>query len=80
MDTNYPVQIISPNYCLPNPIDLTIVRKIFNTKEDFHIVDGNDNLIFKVTSKFWSLHDKKFLVDAAGNPIINLKPKVSSVN
>lgn len=72
-----PVSVIGPQYCLPYPVDLSIVRKFLTlTDGSFAVTDINDNLMFKVKEKLISLHDKRTLLDPAGNPIVTITEKV----
>ncbi|KAL3531622.1 hypothetical protein ACH5RR_005143 [Cinchona calisaya] len=69
--------IVGPQYCVPYPVDLAIVKKVFTlTDGNFVVADANDNLMFKVERKLLSLHDKRVILDAAGNPILTLRHKV----
>ncbi|KAB5561772.1 hypothetical protein DKX38_006729 [Salix brachista] len=42
--------------------------------------DINGTVIFQVTKKLFSLTDRRFLKDAAGNTIVNLKRKIMSLH
>lgn len=76
-----PVSVIGPQYCLPYPVDLSIVRKFLTlTDGSFAVTDINDNLMFKVKEKIISLHDKRTLLDPAGNPIVTITEKVFSLH
>ena len=73
----YPVPIVGPQYSVHYPVDLAIVRKVLTiTDGNFVVTDVNDNPMFKVKGKFMSLHDKRVVVDANGNPIVTLRRKV----
>lgn len=72
-----PVPIIGPQYCAPYPVDLAVVRKVLTISDgNFVVTDVNGTVIFKVKGKFLSLHDRRFLLDGAGNPIVTLRQKV----
>ena len=72
-----PVPIVGPQYCVPHVVDLAIARKVLSiTTGNFVVTDANDNLMFKVKRKFLTLHDKRVVEDAAGNPIVTLQRKV----
>ncbi|KAL3617410.1 hypothetical protein CASFOL_037731 [Castilleja foliolosa] len=76
-----PVAVISPHFCMRYPVDLTIVRKMMTLSEgNFGVRDMNGNLMFKVKGKFFSLHDRRVLLDAAGKPIITLRQKLLSAH
>ncbi|KAL6534487.1 hypothetical protein OROHE_013412 [Orobanche hederae] len=84
--TNYPavqssVAVISPQFCVGYPVDLTIVRKLMTLSEgNFGVTDVNGNIMFKVKGKLLSLHDRRVLLDAAGNPIITFQQKLLSAH
>lgn len=73
-----PVAIISPHYCAPYPIDLAIVRKVSTLAGgNFVVTDNNGNIIFKVKEILLAFaHERKLILDAAGNPIVTLRLKV----
>lgn len=72
-----PVAVISPQFCVGYVVDLTIVRKLMTLSEGgFGVADVNGNIIFRVKGKIFSLHDRRVLLDAAGNPIITFQQKV----
>ncbi|KAI4364350.1 hypothetical protein MLD38_020456 [Melastoma candidum] len=75
------VAVVSPLYCSPNAADLAIVSKSsFNSKTTFVVTDPSDNILFKVKGPGWTWHYHVSLLDAAGNPILNLKPKRSCLS
>ncbi|KAJ0027532.1 hypothetical protein Pint_35000 [Pistacia integerrima] len=66
-----PVSIIGPQFCAPYPLDLAIVRKAPALSDgNFAVTDINCNILFKVKGKLLSLHDKRVLLDGAGNPLL----------
>ncbi|XP_058214714.1 protein LURP-one-related 15-like [Rhododendron vialii] len=68
-----PAAIVSPQFCAPYSVDLTIVRKrILN----FGVTDVNGNIMFKIKRKCFSLGHRRTLLDAAGNPILTLQWKI----
>ncbi|XP_059428301.1 protein LURP-one-related 10-like [Corylus avellana] len=73
--------VISPNYCAPHPVELTIVRKAMTiTHGNFDITGIDGNIVFKVRAPFAIFHNPgNVLLDAAGNPILTLRPKLSSI-
>lgn len=71
------VAVISPHFCVGYPVDLTISRKLMTLQEGtFGVTDINGNIMFKIKGKVFSLHDRRVLLDAAGNPIITFQQKV----
>lgn len=72
-----PVSIIGPQYCTSYPVDLAIVKKVLTiTDGNFVVTDINGNVIFKVKGTLLTRHDRRTLLDAAGNPILTLREKV----
>ncbi|KAL2455766.1 Protein LURP-one-related 15 [Abeliophyllum distichum] len=86
--TSYPpmamantIAVISPQFCVPYPVDLTIVRKLMTLSEgSFGVTDVNGNIMFRVKGKLFSLHDRRVLYDAAGNPLITFQQKLLSAH
>ncbi|KAK6118220.1 hypothetical protein DH2020_048006 [Rehmannia glutinosa] len=71
--------VISPTFCAGYPIDLTIVRKMMTWSEgNFAVTDVNGNIMLKIKGKFFSFHDRRILLDAAGNPIVTFQQKMLS--
>lgn len=72
------VDVVSPQFCVSQPMDLTISRKLMTLEDGtFGVTDLNGNLLFKIRGKVFSLHDRRVLLDAAGNPIITFQQKVN---
>lgn len=71
----HPGSVISPNYCAPHPVDLAIVKKVM-TSGNFDVIDVKGNVVFKVKEPFSFFRSRSLLLDAAGNPIVTLRPKV----
>ncbi|XP_062167479.1 protein LURP-one-related 15-like [Alnus glutinosa] len=76
-----PVPIIGPQYCAPYPVDLSIVRKVLTISDgNFVVTDVNGTVIFKVKGKILTLHDRRVLLDGAGNPVVTLREKIMSAH
>ncbi|XP_051130148.1 protein LURP-one-related 15 [Andrographis paniculata] len=74
-----PVAVISPNFCVGYAVDLHIVRKLMTLSEgSFTISDSNGGVMFTTKGKLMTLHDRRLLLDAAGNPIITYQQKLWS--
>ncbi|TYG56900.1 hypothetical protein ES288_D08G100500v1 [Gossypium darwinii] len=70
------VSVIEPEYCFPQPVDLAVVRKVLTISEGkFAVSDINANIMIKIKGKIFSIHDRRLLTDAAGNPICTLRHK-----
>ncbi|KAG6433720.1 hypothetical protein SASPL_105335 [Salvia splendens] len=75
------VDVVSPQFCVAQPMDLTISRKLMTLEDGtFGVTDLNGNLLFKIRGKVFSLHDRRVLLDAAGNPIITFQQKLLSAH
>ncbi|XP_022157259.1 protein LURP-one-related 10 [Momordica charantia] len=76
-----PVAVISPQYCAPYPVDLRITKKLMTLAEGgFAVTDVNGTLMFKIKGSVFSLHDRRLLLDAAGNPVISFHQKLLSAH
>ncbi|XVF29663.1 hypothetical protein REPUB_Repub15cG0141500 [Reevesia pubescens] len=76
-----PIVVIGQQFLAPYPIDLKIQQKVFTLAENnFDITDVNGNIIFKVKGKLLSIHDRRTLLDAAGNPLVSLKQKIMTAH
>ncbi|MBA0762942.1 hypothetical protein Gotri_012484, partial [Gossypium trilobum] len=74
------VSVIEPEYCYPQPVDLAVVRKVLTISEGkFAVSDINGNIVFKIKGKIFSIHDRRLLTDAAGNPVCTLRHKIMIV-
>lgn len=71
-----PLPVVGPQYCLPHLVDLTVTRKLMTLTDDFVVTDVNQNTMFKVKGKFFSIHDKRVLLDSNGKPIVTLRHKI----
>ncbi|KAJ6865499.1 hypothetical protein NC651_035915 [Populus alba x Populus x berolinensis] len=65
----HPVVVIGQQY----PVELAV-------NSDFEVSDINGTLIFQVKSKLLSLHGRRFLKDAAGNTLVNLRKKIRTMH
>ncbi|OMO50973.1 hypothetical protein CCACVL1_30095 [Corchorus capsularis] len=74
--------IIGPQFCAPHPVDLAIIREVKTIKYgSFVVTDINGDILFKVKGAgFFSMHDHRVLIDAAGNPILTLKQKIMTAH
>ncbi|KAJ4841476.1 hypothetical protein Tsubulata_015701 [Turnera subulata] len=76
-----PVVVIGPQFLAQYPVDLAIKSRVFTLGEnDFKVTDINGTLIFQVKSKLLSLHDTRYLQDAAGNTLANLKQRILTMH
>ncbi|GLU14485.1 hypothetical protein SLE2022_310500 [Rubroshorea leprosula] len=78
-----PITVISPQFLAPYPVDLQVVRKVLSdilTEGNFAVTDINGNIMFQVKGKFLSIRDRRVMLDAAGTPIVTLRPKLMTVH
>lgn len=69
--------IIGSQFCAPSPLDLAVARKVMTVSDgNFVVEDVNCNILFKVKGALLSIHDRRVLLDATGNPIVTLRKKV----
>ncbi|KAM7532060.1 hypothetical protein LguiB_035470 [Lonicera macranthoides] len=77
----YPIPIVGPHFCSPHPVDLVITRKVLTiTDGNFVVTDVNGNFMFKVKGSLLTLHGRRVILDAAGNPIVALRRKILSAH
>ncbi|XP_057807256.1 protein LURP-one-related 15-like isoform X2 [Salvia miltiorrhiza] len=68
--------VISRDFCVPQRVNLTVVRKLLAVTDcNFEVIDEDGNIMFKVKQKLFSLHDRRILLDAGGTPIATLRKK-----
>ncbi|KAI3759923.1 hypothetical protein L1987_50310 [Smallanthus sonchifolius] len=69
-----PIVVVNTNFLAPNPVDLVIVKKLMSLSNgSFTVTNVNDNVMFKIKGKVMSLHERRVLLDVAGNPILSAK-------
>ncbi|XP_062094832.1 protein LURP-one-related 15-like [Humulus lupulus] len=72
-----PIAVVSPHFCAPYPVDLIIAKKLMTLSEgSFAVTDVNGAVMFKVKGSVFSIHDRRLLLDASGNPVISLRQKI----
>ncbi|KAL5740270.1 hypothetical protein ACOSQ2_029450 [Xanthoceras sorbifolium] len=74
-----PISVVGPQFCTTYPLDLAIVNKLLSGRS-FSVTDINGNDMFKVKGKFFTLHDRRVLLDGDGNPIVTLIKKIRTIN
>ncbi|KAL3617401.1 hypothetical protein CASFOL_037722 [Castilleja foliolosa] len=77
MQTGVSVSVVAPHFQVGYPVDLTIQKKTMSLAEGgFGVTDINGNIMFTVKGKIFSLHDRRVLIDAVGNPLITFQQKL----
>ncbi|XP_062167938.1 protein LURP-one-related 15-like [Alnus glutinosa] len=76
----HPASVIGPSYCAPHPVDLAIITKTPTlTDGNFDVIDIQGNIVFKVRAPFTCFQRaRSVLLDAAGNHLVTLRPKLTS--
>ncbi|KAJ6403384.1 hypothetical protein OIU84_015312 [Salix udensis] len=75
------VVVVGPQYLAQYPVELAVSTKLLTLGEnDFKVADINGTVIFQVKSKLLSLHDRRFLKDATGNTLVNLRQKIMTMH
>ncbi|XP_077239181.1 protein LURP-one-related 10-like [Tasmannia lanceolata] len=75
------VAIVGPQFCAPNPLNLYITEKTWNTTGgDYTVTDTNGNMVFKFKGKMFSLRNNRVLLDAARNPLVTMQRKIGSTH
>jgi hypothetical protein len=75
----HPASVIGPSYCAPHPVDLAIITKTLTlTVGNFDVIDIQGNIVFKVRAVPFTCFQRarSVLLDAAGNHLVTLRPKV----
>ncbi|KAG6745376.1 hypothetical protein NC652_037026 [Populus alba x Populus x berolinensis] len=67
----HPVVVIGPQYLAQYPVELAV--------NDFKVSDINGTLVFQVQIKLSSIN-RRFLKDAAGNTLVNLRKKIMTMH
>ncbi|EER98231.1 protein LURP-one-related 10 [Sorghum bicolor] len=75
-----PVAVVAPHFCAPYVVQL-LVKERFSLREgDFTITDTNGAVVITVKGALISIHNRRLLLDAAGNPLLSLREKVISMH
>ncbi|XP_047306438.1 protein LURP-one-related 15-like [Impatiens glandulifera] len=76
-----PLAVVGSKYCISEfPVDLVIVRKAEAlTAGNLIVTDILENVMFKLEVQ-WSLHDRRILLDPAGNPVVTLRQKIRTLH
>ncbi|KAJ6708400.1 hypothetical protein OIU85_028643 [Salix viminalis] len=81
LPVEHPVVVIGPQYLAHYPVELAVSTKAWTLGENnFKVADINGTVIFHVKNKPLTLHDRRFMKDATGNTLVNLRQKIMSVH
>ena len=72
-----PVAVVSPQFCAPHAVPLTVTKKAISLSGgDFVVTDANGAEMLRVNGAIFSVHDRRVLLDAAGQPLLSMREKV----
>ena len=72
-----PLAVVSPLFCAPYAVPLTVTKKaISRSGRDFIVTDANGAEMLRVNGAIFSVHDRRVLLDAAGQPLLSMREKV----
>lgn len=72
-----PITVVGPQFIQPYPMDLSISKKMMAISDhSFAVTDVNGMTMFDVKGIFFSLRDRRVLLDASGHPLVSLQQKV----
>ncbi|KAL7752965.1 hypothetical protein RI367_001416 [Sorochytrium milnesiophthora] len=78
MPQQKPFAVCSPHFCMPTETRLSIQEKVSWSGDDFKVKDASGTVWFWCDGKAFSLvRDKKVLLDASGQPVLNIKDRIS---
>ncbi|KAF8731829.1 hypothetical protein HU200_015770 [Digitaria exilis] len=76
-----PVPVVAPHFCAPYVVQLSVKEKFSMLREgDFTITETNGAVVVRVKGAFISIHNRRLLLDANGNPLLSLREKVISMH
>nr|CAB3452422.1 unnamed protein product [Digitaria exilis]CAB3456130.1 unnamed protein product [Digitaria exilis]CAB3503294.1 unnamed protein product [Digitaria exilis] len=76
-----PVAVVSPQFCAPYVVPLTVTEKALSLSDgDFTVTDANGAVVLRVKGAIFSVHRRRTLLDAAGQPILSMQQKVFSMH
>nr|CAB3452418.1 unnamed protein product [Digitaria exilis]CAB3456127.1 unnamed protein product [Digitaria exilis]CAB3503297.1 unnamed protein product [Digitaria exilis] len=72
-----PVPVVAPHFCAPYVVQLSVKEKFSMLREgDFTITETNGAVVVRVKGAFISIHNRRLLLDANGNPLLSLREKM----
>ena len=76
-----PVAVVSPQFCAPYVVPLTVTKKAISLSDgDFTVTDANGAVVLRVKGAIFSVRHRRVLLDAAGQPILSMQEKVMNIN
>lgn len=81
MGLETPVWVIGAQYCVAYDVELKVVEKAISLDDaSASVTDANGNMMFKLKGRFLGIHDKRWLCDVNGVPIVTMQKKLRSVH
>ncbi|CAK9215650.1 unnamed protein product [Sphagnum jensenii] len=78
---NQNLVVVGPHFCLPYETTFAITKHVISLSHgDWTIIDSSGKKAFKVDGKVLSVRDRKYLRDAAGNKILQIRKKIVTVH
>ena len=75
-----PVVVVSPQFCAPDVVPLTVTKKVASLSGgDFTVTDSNGAVVLQFKGSVWSVRNRHVPLDAAGQPILSMHEKVSTL-
>ncbi|OEL31532.1 hypothetical protein BAE44_0007449 [Dichanthelium oligosanthes] len=60
-----PVEVVSPQFCVPDVVQLTVTKKFMSlTRGNFTVTDPNDAIVLQVKGSVLSVPNRRVLLDA----------------
>ncbi|KAJ1288676.1 hypothetical protein BS78_02G106100 [Paspalum vaginatum] len=76
-----PVAVVSPQFCAPYVVPLTVTKKAISLSDgDFTVTDANGAVVLRVRGAVFSIRHRRVLHDAAGQPVLTMHEKVFSMH
>ncbi|XP_010066196.2 protein LURP-one-related 15 [Eucalyptus grandis] len=72
-----PPPVVGPQNCCTYATDVAILRKAMTLSSgNFVVTNSSGDLIFKVKGALLTLHDRRVLIDATGQPVLTLRREI----
>ena len=72
-----PLPVVAPHFCAPYVVQLNVQEQFGLREGSFLITDTNGAVVITVKGAFISIHNRRILFDAGGNPLLCLREKVN---
>ncbi|KAL6839077.1 hypothetical protein ACP4OV_031131 [Aristida adscensionis] len=75
-----PMPVVAAHFCAPYVVQLTVKEKLSLREGDFSITDSNGAVVIRVKGALISIHNRRVLYDAMGQPLLCMREKVFSLH